>query len=332
METRYFGSLPTGQAVTEYTLRHGRFTAKVLDYGAILRCFSIDGRDVVGGFDTVDRYVIDDSHQGGIVGRVANRIGGACFSLDGVEYKVTANDGGNCLHGGHGFDRRMWKLNNHMENSISLYYAAKDGEEGFPGRFHVSVQYQLTDDGLYIAYGGYAEDKTVASLTNHSYFNLDGFGGDILSHRVQVFADRYTVVDGELIPTGERRDVSGTPFDLREQTLLGDAVRATGGIDHNYFLTGDEIYTPYSTPLKRAAILENGDLRMTVYTDRPCMQVYTGNFLGDGPSFKGGVPQVKHGGICFEAQTEPNGVKHGQDVIEAGGFYGQSTLYKFEWK
>ena len=332
MKQRCFGSLPTGERVTEYTITNGKFSARVLDYGAILRSLTVFGRDVVGGFDRIEDYLADDSHQGGTVGRIANRIGGACFTLDGVEYKVTANSGKNCLHGGErGFDRRMWKLVGYDgEDTVSFCYSSADGEEGFPGRLDVSVQYKLTDNGLLISYGGYAHDRTVASLTNHAYFNLDGFGGDILSHRVAIFADEYTAVDGELIPTGEHKSVKGTPLDFTVAKPIGEAIEAIGGVDHNFILSGKDFIMPEASALRLAATVENGDIRLTMYTDRPCVQVYTGNFLGGGPDFKGGTKQVKHGALCLEAQTEPNGVKHGQDILGKGEAYMQTTLYAFE--
>ncbi len=329
MEKHSFGTLPTGKSVFEYSIRRGEFTASVLDFGATLRTLSVFGVDVCGGFDKIGDYLVDDSHQGGTVGRVANRIAGARFVLDGVEYSLPKNNGENCLHGGVGFDRRMWELVTHTEDSIKFKYISEDGEEGFPSRLTVFVEYRLTDLGLYITYSAVADGKTPISLTNHTYFNLDGLGGDICGHNVAVYADNYTEVDEGLIPTGRRPLVAGTPFDLREISPIGGAISALGGVDHNFVLSGECDFNPFGVGLRRAATVDNGKIRMEVYTDRDGVQLYTGNFLGNGPDFKGGVRQVRHGALCLETQTEPNGVNSGRDIYGAGEEYTHAVLYAF---
>lgn len=330
MEKRFFGELPTGVKVYEYAISHGDFTASVLDFGATLRTLTVFGTDVAGGFDTIYGYLADDSHQGGTVGRVANRIAGACFTLDGVEYKLPKNNDENCLHGGVGFDRRMWTVVSHGEDAIRLHYDAADGEEGFPSGLAVEVEYRLTDEGLYITYSAVPDGRTPISLTNHTYFNLDGFGEPIISHGVAVYAERYTEVDDSLIPTGVRPEVAGTPFDLREIKPIGEAIAALGGVDHNFVLCGEKDFLYRGTALRHAATVVGKAVKMEVYTDRDGVQLYTGNFLGSGPDFKGGIKQVKHGALCLETQTEPNGVNHGRDIYGAGEEYTHAVLYAFK--
>lgn len=330
MKKHSFGTLPSGDLVFEYSIRRGDFSASVLDFGATLRTLSVYGVDVAGGFDSIDGYLADDSHQGGTVGRVANRIEGAKFSIDGVEYHLPKNDGENCLHGGVGFDRRKWEVVSHTEDSIRLKYVSDDGEEGFPARLTVFVEYRLTDLGLYITYSAIPEEKTPISLTNHTYFNLDGFGGDVRAHRVAIFADSYTEVDGSLIPTGVRRSVEGTPFDLRTLSPIGGAISALGGVDHNFVLSGECDFNPFGVEMRHAAVVESEKIRMDVYTDRDGVQLYTGNFLGGGPNFKGEIKQVKHGALCLETQTEPNGVNHGRDIFGKGEEYTHAVLYAFK--
>ena len=330
MKKHSFGTLPSGELVFEYGIRHGNFTASVLDFGATLRTLSVFGVDVAGGFDGIDGYLADDSHQGGTVGRVANRIADARFEIDGVTYHLPKNNGENCLHGGNGFDRHTWEVVKHTEDSIRFKYISKDGEEGFPARLTVFVEYRLTDLGLYITYSAIPEGKTPISLTNHTYFNLDGFGGDVKDHLVTVFADRYTEVDESLIPTGNRPVVEGTAFDLRHGNPIGVSIDALGGVDHNFVLSGECDFNPYGISMRHAAIVDNGKIRMDVYTDRDGVQIYTGNFLGNGPDFKGGIKQVKHGALCLETQTEPNGVNHGKDIYTAGEEYTHAVLYAFK--
>ena len=330
MRKRLFGTLPSGEEVYEYFISSRDISLSVLDFGAAVRTLTVHGIDVAGGFDRLCDYLDDDSHQGGIVGRVANRVGGAEFEMDGVIYKLPKNDGENCLHGGVGFDRRMWHVTEHTEDTLALEYISADGEEGFPAELAVFVEYRLTNNALVIDYRAIPSAKTPIALTNHTYFNLDGLSGDVLSHRVAVYADRYTEVDDALIPTGVRPEVSGTPYDLRELKPIGEAIKALGGIDHNYVLSREAVGTLKYGRVRHAATVDNGRLTMEVYTDCEGVQLYTGNFLGSGPDFKGGIKQVKHGALCLEAQSEPNCINSGRGFYDGGEIYRQTTAYEFK--
>ena len=331
MKGEFFGTLPSGDAVERYVLKNGNASLAVLTFGAILQDFCVFGKHIVCGFDTLTDYLKDTSHQGGTIGRVANRIKGARLVLDGREYNFPKNDGENCLHGGCGFDRRLWTVTEYTGKKIVLEYTAEDGEEGFPANVNVSVAYTLLDTGFAIEYRAVPDGKTPISLTNHSYFNLGGIGNNIEGHRLTVFADTYTEVDEKLIPTGNRPDVTGTVFDLRDGAVIRDKLSQDFiGYDHNFNLNPKGTGNILGRELPLAATVEASDLRLNVYTDRPALQVYIGNFLGGGPAFFGSIPQVYHGAICLEAQTEPNSIQNGTDIYDKGDEYRQFTAYTVE--
>lgn len=331
MQKKFFGFLPDGREVSLYTITGEGALLTVTDFGAAIVSFTVFGRNIVGGFDTLDAYLKDDSHQGGTVGRVANRIGGASFVMDGVSYTLPKNDGENCLHGGVGFDRRMWSVVEFSESSLTLEYVSRDMEEGFPASVTVRVRFMLDGTDLIIDYEAYPDGKTPISLTNHSYFNLDGFGGDIKEHTALIYADSYTEVDSSLIPTGVRPSVRGTVFDFTDERKIGERISSDFvGYDHNYVLS-PTVFKEYSGKrLGLGAVVKSSDLSLSVYTDRPGLQFYIGNFLGSGPDFSGGIKQVKHGAFCLEAQTEPGCIKRGEEFYSKGEIYKQTTVYSVE--
>lgn len=331
MDKKLFGRLPNGEDIYIYQISQGNFTAEIMQYGAAivsLRPFA--DVDVVGGFDALEDYRTDTSNQGAIIGRVANRVENAQFRLAGKVYALTANDNGNCLHGGVGFHHRMWTVTEHAENSITLRYDSPDGEDGFPSNLAVEVTYTIQDSCLMISYQAIPDGTTPIALTNHAYFNLDGFGDTIKDHTIQIWADRYTEVNDKLIPTGNRPSVTGTAFDLRMPKKIQEAFcSAIQGYDHNMILAPD-VYKEFNgQKVGLAAKLENTTMSMWMYTDQPGVQFYTGNFLGDGPDFKKGIPQIKHGGLCLEAQTEPNCINNGEGFYTKGQVYRQLTVYEF---
>lgn len=331
MKKEFFGTLDSGKAVNIYTLKNSECEVKLSNLGATVVCFTVFGKDVVGGFDTIEGYLKDDSHQGATIGRVANRIADARFTMDGKEYRVSSNDNGNCLHGGCGFDYKVWQVKEYDDERIVFEYISEDGEEGFPSSVKATVSYTLAGTDLIIDYTATPDGKTPISMTNHSYFNLNGFGGDILGHKLTIYADRYTKVGANLIPTGERPEVCGTAFDFTEAHTVGERIEDTdGGYDHNFILC-PKFYSEYlGKALGLAAVLEGESVRMRVYTDQPGVQFYSGNFLGFGPDFKGGVKQIKHGALCLEAQTEPNSVNAGVGFYDKGETYTQTTVYSME--
>lgn len=319
-------------------------TARITNFGGAVVGLDVpdkDGKmaDVVLGYDTLEGYAEGSSSHGALVGRYANRIGGAKFSINGTEYSIAPNDNKvNHLHGGFfGYNKRVWTvdaLNDGDEPSVTLGYISPDGEENYPGTVKIAVKYTLTAaNGLEIDYTAVSDKDTVINLTNHSYFNLKGAGnGDIKDHIVQINADKYTPVNELLIPTGKLAYVAGTPFDFLSAKRVGEDMdngRLPNGYDHNFVLgephvmrTAAEVYEPTSGRV------------MTVKTDKPAIQFYIGIGL-DGESGKNGASYNKYAGLCLESQyspDSPNQPTFPDCVLKAGDTYHYTTVYEFSVK
>ena len=334
MNREIFGTTKSGEKVEIITLSNEVAELKIMTRGATIVSFKPYGKDIIGGYDDIESYEADTgSYQGATVGRVANRIADAEFTMDGAIYMLTANNNGNCLHGGDGFSFKLWKVEEATEDSVTMSYYSPDGEEGFPGGLDVKVKFTLVCSTIVIEYEAIPDGKTPIALTNHSYFNLDGFGGLIDDHLATIYADSYTEVDERLIPNGIRPDVTGTPFDFRRPKRIGsDFGTGVDGYDHNFILCPkfSKEFECKQVPL--AASVTNGELVLNVYTDQPGVQFYTGNFLFGEPDFRGGVKKIKHGAFCLEAQTEPNCINHGIGFYDAGETYRQITVYEVSKK
>ena len=343
-----FGTLDDGREVFSYTLENKRgMSVKILNYGGIIKELKASDKnsafcDVVGGFDTLDAYVHAEGYLGALVGRVANRIAGGRFSLDGVEYTLAKNNGENHLHGGlSGFDSKIWSVEEQDldEPSLTLRYFSPDGEEGYPGGLSVTVVYTLREDNaLVIDYSATTDKTTVVNLTNHSYFNLAG-DDNILGHTLWVDADRYLPTDEGLIPTGELRDVAGTPFDFREPKDIGKDIGApckdliiAGGYDHCF------VFTESEKMLKKRAELyhKESGRALEVYTDQSAVQIYTANFLSDERyPLKGNRPQRRQSYVCLETEAIPDSINQkgfSDTVLRPGEEYRTKTVYKFSVK
>lgn len=342
-----FGKMPDGATIHIYTL-HGsgnlHLQARIMDYAGIVMSLEAPDRagkmaDVVLGFDTLPEYLANPTQYfGAIIGRYANRIANARFTLDGVEYKVPRNNGEASLHGGdNGFFKRVFKSRVLPDGGLELTYLSKDGEEGYPGNLTATVTYHLTDaNELKIDYAATTDKDTVVNLTNHSYFNLKGAGsGEILDHDLMLNADRYTPVDKNLIPTGQLPGVAGTPFDFRSLTPIGsrieqnnDQLKIAGGYDHNWVLNRS------GNALTLAARVEepvSGRL-MEVYTTEPGIQFYTGNFLDGTVKGKGGKVYARRSAFCLETQHFPDSPNHPafpSTVLKPGQRYQTTTVYRF---
>jgi aldose 1-epimerase len=337
-----FGKMPGGAAVSLYTLTNAKgMEAKIITRGGVLVSLKTPDRkgamaDVVLGHDTLADYNADrGTYFGALIGRYANRIGHAAFSLNGKTYKLAKNNGENALHGGlEGFDRRVWSAKE-VPGGLELTYQSKDGEEGYPGNLTAVVTYKLSDDNrLQIHYTATTDKPTVVNLTNHSYWNLRG-EGDILNHLVTLNADRYTPIDAGLIPTGELLPVAGTPFDFRKPSTPGARIgnpdpqlRLGKGYDHNWVLNRT------GKGLEMAARIEEATSGrvMEVYTDQPGIQFYTGNFLDGSVKGKGGKPANLHAAFCFETQhfpDSPNKPSFPSVVLKPGEKYDTTTEFRF---
>ena len=340
-----FGKTPDGQEVDLYTLANiNGIRAKITNYGAILVSLEVPDRDgkpadITLGYDKIDGYITRHPYFGATVGRYANRIGGAKFKLNDIEYTLAANNGPNHLHGGiKGFDKVMWKLEDIKAESdkaiLKLSYLSKDGEEGYPGNLACTVTYTLTKDGeLKISYEAETDKATVINLTNHSYWNLAGQGnGDILGHELMFNADKYTPVDEGLIPTGEIRSVKDSPMDFTKPMTIGSRIgQVEGGYDHNYVLNSSG-----GTLAQCARVYEpNSGRTMEIYTTEPGVQFYTGNFLDGSITGKSGKVYKKHYGFCLETQhfpDSPNKPDFPSVVLNPGDKYTTNTIHKFDTK
>lgn len=341
-----FGKTADGKPVDQFVLTAPNgMEAHIITRGATLRSFVMpdkDGNkhDVLLGFDDVAGYESDgNQYFGCTVGRVCNRIGGASFAIDGQQYQLFANDGENTLHGGNGksFDKVVWKGNPlQVDDGVGaeFTYFSPDGEEGFPGNLHVTVRYVLTDDGaLVISYKATTDMMTPVNLTNHAYFNLSGHGAaTVLDHELMIDADSYTPTDNGLIPTGEIATVEGTPLDFRKFTAIGSRIDPLTdtpaiGYDHNYVLS-----TPAGSIRKVAVLRHPGNGRsVTVETDQPGLQFYSGNFL-KGQAGKDGKTYAYRSAVCLEAQHFPDSVHHENFpsiMLVPGNAYKQTTIYRF---
>ncbi len=314
-----FGHTPEGTPVEMYTLADGEIEARIMTYGGIvvsLRTPDRNGKldDIVLGCDSVEKYVVQTAHFGGIIGRYANRIAHGTFQLDGQTYSIPKNDGDNALHGGiRGFDKVVWTAKE-ITDGIELTYVSKDGDQGFPGTLATTVRYTLSGSALRIDYSATTDKDTVLNLTNHSYFNLAGQGnGDILRHVVKIDASRFTPVDATLIPTGELKPVEGTPFDFRTPHVVGERIvaddaqlRLGHGYDHNFVLDhpagqlaeAAEVYEPTTGRILR------------VSTTEPGLQFYTGNHLDGSITGKDGRVYKPRFALCLETQHFPDSPNH----------------------
>jgi aldose 1-epimerase len=338
-----FGRLADGTAVDIYTLTNkAGLEARIMTYGAILVSLKVPDRrgvlaDVNLGFDTLEGYLGTHPYFGAIIGRYGNRIAKARFTLDGIEYRLAANNNANTLHGGiKGFDKVVWTaepVESGGGPGLKLTYLSKDMEEGYPGNLSVTVVYTLTDvNALEIGYEATTDKATVLNLTNHAYWNLKGEGrGDILGHVLQLEADKITAVDSasNLIPTGELVPVAGTPFDFTAPHTIGERIaKVEGGYDHNFVLRAGG-----GTMVMAAHVEEPESGRiMEVWTDQPGIQLYTGNFLDGSVVGKGGHAYAKHAAFCLETQHFPDSPNHPNfpsTVLRPGEVYRTVSVYRF---
>jgi aldose 1-epimerase len=332
MKSHLFGHMPDGAAVQAFSLRSSAgLSATIAQYGARIAELLVPApggaRNVTLGFDRLEPYLSDTRNLGAVVGRYGNRIGGARFTLDGREYRLPANDGHNTLHGGPGgFSYRVWQAEPDGE-TLRLTLHSADGDQGFPGALDAVVEYRLDGAALIIDYAATANAPTVVNLTNHAYFNLSG-EASVLEHRLRIPSSRITALNAELIPTGEIRDIAGTPLDFRTPTAIGarialpnDQLKYGGGYDLNYVLAD----APRAAPAL-AATLSAGGLVMTMLTTEAGLQFYSGNFLN-------GVPFARRSAVCLQGQHYTDSLNHPAfptTVLRPGERFASRTVYRFD--
>lgn len=351
IEKQSFGKTASGEEALLYTITNKNgMSASFTDFGAIVVKIMVPDRwgkleDVVLGYDELASYEHNEPGYGSFIGRNANRIKNAVVHINNKTYELEKNDGQNNLHGGSvSYNKYMYKtkvLSKENLASIEFFRVSPDMEQGFPGELKVSMTYTLTDENeLILNYHAVSNQDTVVNFTNHSYFNLAGHGsGAVLSQKVKILANQFTPTDDELIPTGEIRDVAGTPMDFRTLKPIGQDIfkeytplKQAGGYDHNYIL--DTYKTNQRNTVEKAAELvdEKSGRVMEVYTDMPGIQLYTGNFITGTETGKEGIVYEKRGGVCFETQYYPNSCNTQEFpscILKAGELYDHCTIFKF---
>ncbi len=345
LDTAAFNKVLNGKKVSSYEIGNGKVIAHFTNYGARIIGLWVPDKhgvstDVVVGFGSIDGYLTStESYFGATIGRYGNRIAKGKFTLEGTEYQIPLNNGSNALHGGiKGFQDVVWDVEQPDQRTLIFTYLSKNGEEGFPGNLKSTVTYSITDNNeVKMEYEASTDKKTVVNLTNHAFFNLNGEGsGEILNHSVQIFADKFNPVDSTLIPTGELRSVSGTPFDFLSSTSIGKRINADNeqlkfgkGYDHNYILTGKK-----EDGMLHAATVtgDKSGIKMDIFTQEPGMQFYSGNFMQGKNQFKNGSKDEFRTAFAMETQhfpDSPNQPSFPTTVLDPGEKYHTISIYKF---
>ena len=343
-----FGKLRDGTEVYAYTLINDSIvSARIITYGGCMVNLWVkdkngEAADVICGYDDLESYLNDTGYYGAIVGRVCNRISNSRFTLDGVEYKLYTNYDNISEHGGKiGFDKRLWnavEIDSETEPAVELTYFSPDLEENYPGNLTVKVTYTLTSDGgISMRFKAFTDKKTIVNLINHNYYNLAGYETkSIKDHILWVDADSFNELDYNLVPTGEFTQVEGTVFDFRTPKVIGKDFRDPtsdkmhGGFDNNFIINNYD----YNNIKKVAYMIDpKSGRRMDVYTNQPCVLIYTGNWINEeGIPYKGGVKPTMQCAVCFETQKMPDSINHKgfTDITLAPGeVYDYTTVYKF---
>lgn len=341
--SKHWGEI-NGKNVKLYTLSNGKISINISNYGGIVQSFEVKNEDestsnIVAGYATPGEYEEDKGYYlGALVGRYANRIANGKFTIDGEEYSLPINNGPNSLHGGiNGFNRKVWQvleeINTDTEVGIIMEYTSKNGEEGYPGDLLVEVTYKLdTENRFTIHYFAYSDKATPISLTNHSYFNLNGFKTNVTDHELKIYADEYTVKNENNVPTGELEKLTAEhPLYFGEFKKLKeniDKFPEDKGFDHNYFLTK----TPFKE-IKLVAELKDplsGRL-LKVYTDQPGLQIYAGNWWDGSRKGLHEKPYTQYGGLALETQAIPNSPNVNSfpnTILRPGEKYMSTTIYE----
>ncbi len=342
IKEKTFGVLSNGKKALLFTVSNGNMSFSVTNYGCIITSIVVPSQkgkkdDIALGYSTLDGYIRNGPFFGALVGRYANRISNASFSLTGNRYELTKNENTTCLHGGKpGYHKMIWNaesFSNTRESGVLFRRTSKDGEQGFPGNLDMKISYSLTaENDIIIRYNAKTDAPTPVNLTNHTYFNLAGHdSGNVLDHQVQLFCDRYVPVDAHAIPSGEILDVAGTPFDFRSPKAIGkDIDGIPGGFDHNW-----EINRAGAGPNPVAGVFDPSSGRtLTVYSTQPGVQFYTGNFLA-GEIGKNGESYGKNAGFCLETQhfpDSPNRPEFPDSILLPGDHYRQQTIWHFDFE
>ncbi len=341
-----FNTEVDGRQVSLYTLHNGFLTMQVTNYGGrVVALWMPDNRgsfeDIVLGYDHIDKYLNNSGERylGAVVGRCANRISNATFTLDGVEYQLPNNDGENTLHGGLiGADKRVWEVVSVNDSVIKMHTVFADGEDGFPGNLDMTMSYTLTHDNQFqIRYAATTDAPTLCNFSHHSFFNLKGEGNTILDHELQINSRYMTTIDDKILTTGKFSGVKGTPFDFREKHRIGENIGADDeqiknakGYDHNWIVDKNDpkAYAWNATLTEPASGRE-----LQVWSDQVGLQFYSGNFFDGKCKGKHGKALGYREGLALETQYFPDAVNHESlapvPVLNPDEEYHQLCIYKF---
>ena len=344
-----YGKLADQTPINQVTLTNSNgVSVDVINYGGIItRIETPDSNgnmgNIVLGMDNLEDYTNSSTYFGAIIGRFGNRIANGQFSLNGTDYQLATNDGDNHLHGGiQGFDKKVWTMAPFStENSagVTLSFVSPDGDQGYPGELTTQVTYTLTNKNtLDMQFVATTNKPTIINMTQHSYFNLAG-KGDILDHQMQINSSAITPVDGGLIPTGELMQVAGTPFDFRNAKAIGkeiniddEQLKLGKGYDHNFVLKNK----PNHDLIEAANVYEpNSGRTLTVYTEEPAVQFYSGNFLDGSTKQASGLVHKFRSGFCLEPQhfpDAPNQPTFPSTTLMPGDVYSTRIVYEFGTK
>ncbi len=349
MKAEDFHATVDGKTTELYTLTNGTLTMQVTTFGArVVSLWAPDREgnmaDIVLGYPTVEQYINNPGERflGSVVGRVANRIGGGKFTLEGVEYTTPQNNNGQTLHGGDkGLDMVVWDVVSATDNALTLHYIAPDGQDGFPGNLDITMSYTLTPENEFrVEYSATTDKTTVVNLSHHSFFNLKGeAGGTITDNILQIDADHITPTDSLLIPTGEVRPVAGTAYDFTTPHAIGDMIDSSDeqlvagrGYDMNWVLNRAD----NGEVVKVLSLYEPQSGRaMDVSTDQIAMQFYSGNFFDGTTTGKYGKPLAFRESVVFETQRYPDAPNQSHFpsvVLRPGEQYGHTCVYRFYTK
>jgi aldose 1-epimerase len=347
VERDVFGRTDDGTVVDRYTLSNSRgVKVRIITFGATVTELWTSDRngefaDIVLGFDDLESYEKRSPYFGATVGRVAFRIVGCEFTLDGKKHRLTQNDGQHHLHGGTpGFSHVVWRaepLSDRPVPAIKFTHRSPDGDQGYPGTLDVAVVYSLNEENeLRIDYTATTDRPTLVNMTHHSYFNLAAAGcGDILDHVLRLDADRWIPTSEPDVPTGEIADVGGTPFDFRQPMTIGSRIREAGGTPLGYDLC--YLHNRVGESLPRVATVHSprSGRSIDVSTSEPGIMLYTSNFLDGTLKGKGGKTYAQHTALCLETGRPPDAIHHPlfpSIVLRPGETYRQQCVYRFSTK
>lgn len=337
VKTEVFGITENGKQVDKITIKgKGELELVMINYGATITSINFAGKDLALGYDNLQDYTRKCNYYGATIGRYGNRIADSKFVLNGVEYNISANEGKVSLHGGKdAFNSYIWNYKQTGDSAVTFSIVDPDGKNGFPGELKVDVTYAVDDEnGIQITYDAVSDKDTILNMTNHTYFNLNGFdNGDIKDNVLTLRGDYFTPIGAGLITTGELVPVEGTPFDFRTAKPIGKDFAAdypqlikTHGYDHNYVIGEKGVMKNFAS-----AYSTKTGIHMECYTDQPGVQLYTGQSSSEDRG-KAGINIYPCQGFCLETQhypDTPNKPNFPQCTLKAGEKYHTVTKYVF---